>query len=134
MAKTDGIDKDTAQRLMARWRKVEEDASAEVARIGGQTKDKKETILEAVERQLKVTAQSFKKAMKKDKLVRAAEKVREGIGDETILAEFDSLHEALELPLFDVAGVEAPPKRKRRRAIEQAENVEELHPEEQTAA
>lgn len=133
MAKTDGIDRDAAQRLMNKWRKVEEEAQAAVAQIGGETKDKKETILEAVERQLKVTGSSFKKVMKKDRLLRQAVDVRAKIEDIDLLAQFDSLNEALDLPLFDVAGVEAPKAKRRRRAIEESENVTEM-PREETAA
>ena len=100
--KTNGFNKEQVQKLKQQWETAESEAASEIGIIMQRTKEAKAGILERAD-SLGIKKAVFRKVMRKSKLLRQAEEVRESIDDPDVVDHFDAVQIAVGLPLFDTA-------------------------------
>jgi len=98
--KTNGFEKEQVQKLKQQWETAESEAASEIGIIMQRTKEAKDGILERAD-SLGIKKAVFRKVMKRAKLLRQSEEIRDNIDDEDTLSQFDNVQLAAGLPLFD---------------------------------
>lgn len=133
---TDGVSDALRKKAVAwrkRWKRIVDEAKAANLETGRQKKDSLEGILAEAER-AGIERKAFKLVMKKCDHLDNAEGVRNDIEEDAILATFDKMQLALELPGLEAEPEEKTDKKSRRKAEDDDTNVTRLRTAEAAGA